>query len=70
MDQLAKKAAEIALRLAALPENGLRTNQAALDALEQLATQVLKEVAAARLAGSREIGETSGTWRAMMPVRH
>ncbi len=70
VDQLAKKAAEIALRLAALPEDGLRNNQAALDALEQLATQVLKEVAAARIGKGRDIGESSGTWRAMQPIRH
>ncbi len=70
LDQLAKRAAEIALRLAALPADGLQHNHAALDAIEQLATQILKEVAVARLSKSRDIGESSGTWRAMLPVRH
>ncbi len=67
MDPLAKKTAEIALRLAALPERGARYNPADLDAIEQLATQILKEVSALRAGRTREIGETSGMWRAMLP---
>ena len=47
MDQLAKHAAQIALRLAALPADGLRDAQA-LDAIEQLAIEILKESVVAR----------------------
>jgi surfactin synthase thioesterase subunit len=69
MDQLAKQAAEIALRLAALPAEGLRNNLEALDSIEQLALQILKEVSAVRTGKSRVVGETSGMWRAIQPVR-
>ena len=69
VDQLAKQAAEIALRLAALPADGLRDNTEVLDSLEQLATRLLKEVSAARVGKTRQMGETSGMFRAMMPVR-
>ena len=69
MDQLAKQAAEIALRLAALPVDGLRNNPEALDSIEQLATRILSEVADARAAHSHPVGETRGVWRVMLPVR-
>jgi surfactin synthase thioesterase subunit len=69
VDPLAKQAAEIALRLAALPADGLRNNLEALDSIEQLAREILKEVSAARAGKSRVVGETSGMWRAMQPVR-
>jgi hypothetical protein len=69
VDQLAKHAADIALRLAALPADGLRNNFEALDSIEQLALHILKEVSAARAGKSRTVGETSGMWRAMQPVR-
>lgn len=64
MDQLAKQAAEIALRLAALPADGLR-NKLDLDLIEQLAAQILKEVAAVRAAESQPVGETRGMWPVM-----
>jgi hypothetical protein len=67
VDQLAKQAAELALRLAALPADGLRQDALALDAIEQLATRVLKEISAIRVGRSRSMGETSGMWRAMQP---
>ena len=63
MDRLAKLAAEIALRLAALPAHGSRNDIQALDAVEQLAMQILKEVAATRARANRSIGETRGMWR-------
>lgn len=69
MDQLAKQAAEIALRLATLPADGLRDNLEALDSIEQLALRILKEVSVVRDANSPVVGETSGIWRAMQPVR-
>jgi surfactin synthase thioesterase subunit len=71
MDQLAKQVAEMALRLAALPADGLRQNDPALNAIEQLAMQVLKEVSAVRAAKVRPIGETTGCWRVAVPIpRH
>jgi surfactin synthase thioesterase subunit len=63
LDQLAKQAAEIALRLAALPADGMRNNTEALDSIEQLAIQILKEVSAVRAGNTRMPGETSGMWR-------
>ena len=68
VDQLAKQAAEIALRLAALPADGLRNNIEAIDSVEQLALQILKEVSAVRAGNSHVVGETSGMWRARQPV--
>lgn len=70
MDQLTRQAAEIALRLAALPAEGLRNDVPALDAIEQLALQILKEVSAVRVGKSHALGESSGAWRAMQPLRH
>jgi hypothetical protein len=68
VDQLAKDAAEISLRLAALPAGGLPNNPEALDSIELLARRILKEVAEIRTARIRKPGETSGMWRAMQPV--
>jgi len=68
MDQLAKQAAEIALRLATLPADGLRNNLQALDAIEELAKRILNEVSAVRTSKTRPVGESSGMWRAMQPV--
>jgi hypothetical protein len=63
LDQLAKQAAEIALRLAALPADGLRNNPQALDAIERLAVGILKEVSAVRTGNNHGVGEVSGLWR-------
>jgi hypothetical protein len=70
LDQLAKKTAEIALRLATLPADERRCDNESLDAIEHLATQILKEVSAMRLGKTYSIGETSGMWRAVPPTRH
>lgn len=67
MDELAKQVAQIALRLAALPADGLRSDLQALDAIEQLAKRILTEVTAIRM--SRALGETRGAWRVMQPPR-
>ncbi|MFY9727787.1 MAG: hypothetical protein WB579_15010 [Bryobacteraceae bacterium] len=64
MDQLAKQAAEIALRLAALPADGMRNDLDALETIEQLAVQILKEVSAVRAGNNHVVGESSGMWRA------
>ena len=69
MDQLAKQASELALRLATLSADGSREDNQALDAVEQLAIQIIKEVSNVRLQRKRAVGETSGTWRAMQPIR-
>ena len=69
MDQLAKQAAEIALRLAALPADGLRNNLEALDSIEHLAMRILREVSAVRAGKACAVGETSGMWPAMQPLR-
>lgn len=69
MDQLAKQTAEMALRLAALPVDGLRNNIEALDSIEQLAVQILKEVSAVRAGNSRMAGESSGMWRVRLPAQ-
>jgi len=69
VDQLAKQASELALRLATLSADGSREDNQALDAIEQLAIQVIKEVSGLRLQRNRAVGESSGTWRAVQPVR-
>jgi hypothetical protein len=69
LDQLAKQAAEMALRLAALPADGLRNNLEALDSLEQLAMRVLQEISTLRNSRNRPVGETRGLWPAMQPVQ-
>jgi hypothetical protein len=68
VDQLAKQAAEIALRLAALPAGDLRDNRETLDSIEQLAMRILKEVAALRSAKALP-GETRGMWPVMKPLQ-
>lgn len=68
VEQLAKQAAELALLLAALPARGLRDNTQALDAVEELATRILKEVSAVRIGRTLAAGESSGMWRAMQPL--
>ena len=71
MEQLAKKAAELGLRLAALPADEPGRDPEALDAIEQLAMQILKAVSAARVGKSYSPGEVRGMWRAVTPLsRH
>jgi hypothetical protein len=69
VDQLAKQAAQIALRLAALPVDG-RSDPKALQEIEELARGILQSVAAIRMSqNSAAAGETRGMWRAMQPLR-
>jgi len=69
VDQLAKQAAQMALRLAALPADGLRNDLKALQDLEELARGVLHEVAAIRMSHhDATVGETTGIWRAVQPL--
>jgi hypothetical protein len=69
VDQLAKQAAEIALRLAALPVDGMRSNPDAIDCIEQLAVRILQEVAVVRSGKNYPVGQTRGMWPAMRPVQ-
>jgi surfactin synthase thioesterase subunit len=66
---IARLTAELALQLAALPADGLRTDLKPLEDIELLASRILKEAAAARSANVRSVGESSGMWRAMLPLR-
>jgi hypothetical protein len=69
VDQLAKQAAQIALRLAALPADG-RNDPKALQDIEELARGILQAVASVRLAqNGAGAGESRGIWRAMQPLR-
>jgi hypothetical protein len=68
VDELAKQVAEAAIRLAALPADGSRHEPQTLDAIELLAKRILNEVAAVRRLRCRDVGESSGVWRAMQPM--
>jgi len=70
VNELAKPAAEIALRLAAMPADGLRGNLEELESLELLAMRILREIAAVRAAKNHAVGEIRGIWRAVQPVGH
>jgi len=71
IEYLAKHAAEIALRLAALPVNGMHSDRVAINAVEYLALQVLKEVAAIRAEKRLPEGEQRGEWpQAESGTRH
>jgi len=67
MDQLAKKAAEIALRIAAASTESMRADDPRLDEVEQLAVQILKAVSAIRVGKTYTVGEQRGSW-AVMPT--
>jgi hypothetical protein len=69
VDKLAKHAAEIALRLAALPPDGLHNDIQALDAIDYLALEILKEVSVVR-ARIRPPGDRRGIWPEAKPVRN
>jgi hypothetical protein len=68
LDKLAKHAAEIALRLAALPADALQTDIHSLDAIDYLALEVLKEVSVLR-ARIRQPGEMRGMWPVVPSAR-
>ena len=71
MDKLAKQAAQVALRLAALPADGWSDDARALQELEELARGILQAVATVRLSHSEvALGETRGMWRIAQPLRH
>jgi hypothetical protein len=63
MDELAKRTAELALRLVLIGGNGARPDPQTLDAIEQTALLVLKETAARRASAARPVGETTGMFR-------
>ncbi len=68
MNPLAKRITEMALRLTALSPQQASEPQV-LDAIEQFAKDLLKEVSAARLGDSYAVGETTGHWQAIRPPR-
>jgi hypothetical protein len=62
VDQLAKQAAEMALRLAALPADRLRHDLEAFNFIEPLAMRILTGVSAVRTGKDRSVGEIRGSW--------
>jgi hypothetical protein len=68
MNELSNWVAEMALRVAELPAAEAHNDSKVLDAIEQLARRILKEVEAARAHKVKPLGETSGSWRAMQPT--
>ena len=70
VDHLAKQAAQLALRLAALPADGWQRDAKVLQDTEDLAREVLAAVAEARLSRTETpVGESRGMWRVMQPLR-
>jgi hypothetical protein len=69
LKQLRIDAAGLLLRLAAFPAGGLQDGGPAVDAIEQLDTEVLKQSSAVRAGRDRAIGETRGIWRVVQPVQ-
>ena len=69
IDQLAKQAADLSLRLAALPADGLRNDLEALNSIEQLAMRILTDVSAIRTGRGRPVGETRGMWPVVQDVQ-
>ena len=68
MRNLARETSELALRLASLSANGPLLDPQALSDVEQLASKIIQEVSKARGSG-RSVGETSGMWRIVQPIR-
>ncbi|HSP67886.1 MAG TPA: hypothetical protein VLN48_09175 [Bryobacteraceae bacterium] len=67
MEQLQRSVTELAIRLLASPADSLSNDPAALAEIERIATQLLKEVAAARAASAPLPGERRGAWRIPQP---
>jgi hypothetical protein len=68
MDQIQKHVAELAIRLLAMPADGAATDLHALAEIERVATQVIRDVTAARAAAAAKSclpGERSGVWHAV-----
>lgn len=68
MDKLAKQLADLYFRITTAPADGFSDGQT-LDNIERLAIQIQNEVLALRRARTRDVGETSGMWRAIPPIR-
>ena len=65
---MARETAELALLLAALPNNPSCTDLEALSEIEYLALKLLQEASNARADAARGVGETRGMWRAVQPI--
>jgi hypothetical protein len=68
MQSLTKVAAELAEHLLTM-RTGRMYKTSELDAIEQLAQHVLKEVSAARRGDSYDLGEMRGQWPVFNPHR-
>jgi len=62
MDELAKKVAQMALRLMVLPPEATRNDMQSLDVIEQLALEILQQVSARRVGMPFDARETRGSW--------
>jgi hypothetical protein len=69
MDKLSKQLADLYFTITTVPADGLGINVQTLDSIERVAIQIQNEVLALRRARNREIGESSGMWRAMPPIQ-
>ena len=65
MDKLAKLLADLYFKITTATPDGISRDVQTLDSIERLAIQIQNEVIALRRAGGRDVGETSGMWRAM-----
>lgn len=65
---MARETAELALRLARMSSGGPLRDPQALADIEQLASRILAEAQRVRGSG-RSIGETSGIWPVVQPLR-
>jgi len=62
MDELAKKVAQMALRLTVLPPEAIHNDMQSLDVIEQLAMEILQQVSARRVGVHFDARETRGSW--------
>jgi hypothetical protein len=62
MDELAKKVAQMALRLTVLPPEATRNDMQSLDVIEQLALEILQLISARRVGAHFDARETRGSW--------
>ncbi len=68
MEQIQRTVADLAIRLLARPAGSLQDDPQALNEIERIATQVLREVESTRKAAQYLPGETRGAWR--IPQTH
>jgi hypothetical protein len=69
MDDLAKKVAQMALRLMVLPPEASRNDLQSLDVIEQLALEILQQVSARRVGAHFDPRDSRGSWCVPQAVR-